>query len=77
MEGLDFEPAVGVQMPKGHANHNVEDFDKCPFSKMGGKPPIQTSAKKEKNEKDGNSDSEDDEPRGGCPVMTSGKKLFI
>lgn len=77
MEGLDFESAAGVQMPKGHELHDQKDFDKCPFAKMGGKMPADNKAKKEKSEKDANSDSEDDEPRGGCPVMTSGKEEIM
>lgn len=57
-------------MPKGHAAKDPKDFDKCPFSKMGGKAPQAAAKKNKENDKD--SDSEDDAPQGGCPVMTNG-----
>lgn len=72
MEGLDFEPITGVQMPKGHDAKDPKDFDKCPYSKMGAKLPQSGGNKQKADDKD--SDSEDDAPKGGCPVMTNGNR---
>lgn len=69
MEGLDFEAASMPQLPKGHAAKEAKDFDKCPFAKTAQKK--QEKPAKKEDAKD--SDSEEEAPMGGCPVMTNDK----
>ena len=75
MEGLDYGSDSKIQMPKGHGSQDPKDFDKCPYSKMGGKLPESASKPQKEDNKD--SDSEDDAPQGGCPVMTNGKQALV
>ena len=69
MEGLDFEAANIPKMPQGHTAKDMKDFDKCPFSKMGQKKAEKAPQKDENKD----SDSEEEAPQGGCPVMTNDK----